>query len=570
MRIGKAALTVVLAFWGTGALEAAPIESYRARIGARDHYSSRGVRLESVADILRQDRANVHRFGLADREDRYDAYFRTASRRAAIPRYLRRGWIEPGLAREILWGEPLIRVEVYPGYMTVSRVSPVTASVPSSAGKEFSGIYTPGDVSTSGNETVRSPKSISALRADALRRVERYGGAARFGFGDLMRGYGPIPLKHRIVGTYALPREEREDGVLVVTASSPVRHNDYHAASVSLSFFEYRKGVSGDAWRLKRRYPAALKYGSWGDPPAKEEVKILELAPKRYGVALDSSYVGQGWLERNLLLLLPDGERLREVLKLQVASDNGGTGMPPRTDWKAEYRPEPRGGVLYDLVVRRHGIEEGRPVDETLRYRFDPRRGRYLPASRGSGSSGKAEAGKMPVKPPGANFYSGTGDLIPGVRLPVGLERLRRLWGDPHQIIYPPAEDDSPMGQLYVWRFDGAELRVMADVYDRTRPDYRSKTIGAWLISHGGKAVPALCGAVLGSDRDDTVRRRIRACLSEAGGAVPIREERDSREPEYRILWFQDPRTQLFDLFYFRDGVLQKIWQGTVNPIYAD
>ncbi len=43
-----------------------PIATYQARLSARDHRSSSGASLDSIPDILRQDRANFHRFNARD------------------------------------------------------------------------------------------------------------------------------------------------------------------------------------------------------------------------------------------------------------------------------------------------------------------------------------------------------------------------------------------------------------------------------------------------------------------------------------------------------------------------
>ena len=50
--------------------------SYRARLRAGDHFNSRGARLTTVADILRQDRANYYK-GKGDGEDAADPHFRS-------------------------------------------------------------------------------------------------------------------------------------------------------------------------------------------------------------------------------------------------------------------------------------------------------------------------------------------------------------------------------------------------------------------------------------------------------------------------------------------------------------
>jgi len=58
--------------------------SYRARLSAQDHVNSTGVLLKKVLEVLRQDRANVHRGTHRDTEDAVDARFSTAESREGM------------------------------------------------------------------------------------------------------------------------------------------------------------------------------------------------------------------------------------------------------------------------------------------------------------------------------------------------------------------------------------------------------------------------------------------------------------------------------------------------------
>ena len=57
---------------------------YTTNISNNDRYNSHGDRLTTVAEILRQDRANVYKFGLADQGDQRDGYFYLKNRREAF------------------------------------------------------------------------------------------------------------------------------------------------------------------------------------------------------------------------------------------------------------------------------------------------------------------------------------------------------------------------------------------------------------------------------------------------------------------------------------------------------
>jgi|GEM_PF-800246 len=541
-----------------GFCRAAPIESYIARIGPDDYYSSRGVRLQSVAEILQQDRANVHRFGLKDPEDQYDNYFRTVSRRRLIDAYYNRGSIDPGLASEIVNSDPLIRVEVYPGHIIVKRVSGCEGiSVPDtavSAASAYSGILSRRD----------------DIRRDVLSRLRRFGGLEEYGYGDLEKQYGHIPMKHSIVGLYDIPPLNMPR-LLAVASSSPVKHNDSHVAQVRLSFFEYMRDGHG-VWHLTREDIAAEEYGSWGVAPAKREIKILKLGVGIYGVALESGYSGQGWLNQGVRILTPAGTMLTDILQLDLESSNEGTGNPPVTDWKADYHPEKGKGPFYDIVVHRHGIDKGAKIDRYTRYCFDADDLKYrLAPCQVSDVSGAVATTIHPLLRQGSDFNGTGGNLVPGLGLPAKLVRFRNLFGKPHHIIYPPSDDDSPMGQLYEWNFDGAELQVMADYYDKHHPNYESDILGMWLVSDGKKYVSALCGTNLGKDAISDVYRKVLTCFDPSKiKEFPVSIEQYPWQEEPLVLKFRDPGTGLFNIFYFRQGILRKIWQGEVDPTVAD
>ncbi len=96
--------------------------SYVAYIGTDDLYNSRGERLSSAAQVLRQDRANYHRFGLRQRGDESDALFDTAPNREVMTRIFERDGIDPDLARYIMSGNVRVYVEVWGHGNTVTEI----------------------------------------------------------------------------------------------------------------------------------------------------------------------------------------------------------------------------------------------------------------------------------------------------------------------------------------------------------------------------------------------------------------------------------------------------------------
>ncbi len=87
-------------------------ETYTARLSARDHFNSSGERLTSAAAIIRQDRANFHKFGKRDAEDEADSFFASAHNRELLEKLLERGSAKKAAILAIINGTPLIRVEV--------------------------------------------------------------------------------------------------------------------------------------------------------------------------------------------------------------------------------------------------------------------------------------------------------------------------------------------------------------------------------------------------------------------------------------------------------------------------
>ena len=91
------------------------IQSYTAFLSEADHFNSNGQRLTSAAAIIRQDRANFHRFGRGDPGDEGDRFFASIDNRAAMERMLERGRASPAAINAIVNRTPLIRVDIYRG-----------------------------------------------------------------------------------------------------------------------------------------------------------------------------------------------------------------------------------------------------------------------------------------------------------------------------------------------------------------------------------------------------------------------------------------------------------------------
>jgi hypothetical protein len=96
-----------------------PLESYTAQLSAEDHTNSDGKKLTAVADIIRQDRANYHKFNRRDNEDTADNFFAEAKNRERIASMLKKGHIDKQTTSSILNSTPVVIVNIYKNYIEV-------------------------------------------------------------------------------------------------------------------------------------------------------------------------------------------------------------------------------------------------------------------------------------------------------------------------------------------------------------------------------------------------------------------------------------------------------------------
>jgi hypothetical protein len=152
--------------------------------------------------------------------------------------------------------------------------------------------------------------------------------------------------------------------------------------------------------------------------------------------------------------------------------------------------------------------------------------------------------------------------LVSGVVFPTQVARVVRKLGPPDEV--DKSQQNDGVGTWFVWRLGGALLSVLVDdpQADRNRLNYETR--GAFLES-AGYAVRSLYGVKIGVDDPGTVRRKV---LQQGTGA---RIEALQYLPEgfSDVLRFRDPVSGLYNVFYFRNGVLQKIWQGSFDMTQA-
>jgi hypothetical protein len=106
-------LLAALMATGTAAPAQEIIGSYTAEIGRADLFNSEGQRLTAPWQVLRQDRANYHRFGISQAGDQWDPLFADANNRAAMEQMVMNGYMDPQAARDIMAGGATVIVTIY-------------------------------------------------------------------------------------------------------------------------------------------------------------------------------------------------------------------------------------------------------------------------------------------------------------------------------------------------------------------------------------------------------------------------------------------------------------------------
>ena len=96
------------------------LDSYVAFLGPNDHFNSRGARLTEPWQIIRQDRANYHKFRVRDPGDEGDRFFGSIKNRGKMERMILNGYINPNAAWRIVNENVWVQVEIYANAVNVT------------------------------------------------------------------------------------------------------------------------------------------------------------------------------------------------------------------------------------------------------------------------------------------------------------------------------------------------------------------------------------------------------------------------------------------------------------------
>ncbi|MCI2395095.1 hypothetical protein MN186_11620 [Aliiroseovarius sp. N1F302] len=104
---------VLSSVFAVGAQAQDLIGSYTAYIGQPDLVDQTGARLTQPWQVLRQDRANFHRYGISQPGDEFDPFFGTIKNRKNMERMAKNGSIDATAAKRLMEGRGLVYVRIY-------------------------------------------------------------------------------------------------------------------------------------------------------------------------------------------------------------------------------------------------------------------------------------------------------------------------------------------------------------------------------------------------------------------------------------------------------------------------
>lgn len=223
-----------------------------------------------------------------------------------------------------------------------------------------------------------SPIETKATYRILADKLGHYGGAAAYGFD----GADHQKLLHQLVGFYDIPHADATTK-LAIASSVPAKNHDCHACAAKMSFFLFR--WSGTGWELTKSYINAHSMGEWGSAPAKSDYQVVTLGEHDFGLFLKVGWATQGYAGNRIFLYSFEQEHAVEILDIESALSDLATGNPSRVNWQSKFRFVRGAGGFYDILLHRWGLEEGRRIDENIRYIY--RNGKYqktTPAANGN------------------------------------------------------------------------------------------------------------------------------------------------------------------------------------------
>ena len=308
--------------------------SYNAKISQSDHYNSRGIRLDKLADILQQDRANYYKYGIRDPQDSGSGCFDTKSARQEIKYMVANSNIPLSLSHKIIYSTPTIKVNVFYSHIDILSI------------EKF--------------EKSDLEQSIVAMKQDALSKVSNHS----FSF------KANATVVHEFLGIY-FSKDMNSNVAWIVIASKPNKNFDYHTSVPAISIFAYKQ-LAPKKWQLYAWSYDTIRLGSgWGNTPSPDNIAIVHISPTKAVLAIESGYSNMGWGMDYYTLIAVGRDSSKVIFNTTIQENNGGTMDPNKTNWNSQIKLKPSNGKYYTINIHRRGISDNTPIDYTIEYHFD-------------------------------------------------------------------------------------------------------------------------------------------------------------------------------------------------------
>ena len=185
-------------------------------------------------------------------------------------------------------------------------------------------------------------------------------------------------MQHRLLKEYRLAQRGSEAVVLLI--ASTLSERKCRSCAPVLSAFKFEK--NNTVWELHDKEIFFTRWGPYVEAADTTVITVSPLADDAYGIFLTSKAVAQGRtvsimrvyasVQRNPLF----GSNLCRVLELQVGEEDPSAKAGPN-HWNAMLKPQAGKNRLYDLLITREGIRDGKTFSESEQLKFNGRR--YVP-----------------------------------------------------------------------------------------------------------------------------------------------------------------------------------------------
>ena len=188
-------------------------------------------------------------------------------------------------------------------------------------------------------------------------------------------------MQYRFLNEYRLTQRGSE-AVVLLTASSLSEKKCKSCAPV-LSAFKFEK--SNTVWELRDEGIYFSRWGPYVEAETGTDTTVITVSPladDAYGIFFTSKAVAQGRtvsimrvyasVQRNPIF----GCNLCRVLELQVGEEDSSAKAGPN-HWNAMLKTQPGKNRLYDLLITREGIRDGKTFSESEQLKFNGRS--YVP-----------------------------------------------------------------------------------------------------------------------------------------------------------------------------------------------